>query len=106
MSGGTQNPKTVETKQLVKITPRKNCAGAEFTVQNVKLKVYAVGTEYAPALAKVIKSEQSDTAVLHIRVPKLFSFKQAHSILHGVFIPQTSVSTMDLYVSSISKFTN
>jgi hypothetical protein len=78
----------------------------ELTVQDVKLKVRAVRTGYAPALDKVIKSEQSDAALHDIYAPKLFCFKQAHSFLRGVCVPQTSVSTMALYVSNISKFTN
>ena len=92
---GTKIPNTVETKLLVKIAPRKIVQELNFlepNVQDVKLKVHAVRTGYAPELAKVIKSEQSDAALLHIYAPKLFCFKQAHSFLRGVCIPQTPVS--------------
>jgi len=50
---GTQNPKTVETKELVKIAPRKIVQELnilELTVQDVKLKVDAVRTRQAPEL--------------------------------------------------------
>lgn len=102
---GTQNPNAVETKHLVKTAPRKILQELNFQERAVQ-DVHAVRTGYAPELAKVMKSEQSDATLLDIYSPNFFLLQTAHSFLRGVCIPQTPVSATVFYGSNISKFTN
>jgi len=73
----------------------------QLDVKEVKLKIKTICTRNAAELTKVIKCKKSGADPHDICLSKSFRFRQAHSILRGVCILRTSLSTKDLFLNNI-----